>query len=170
MAAQKPLQLVSGIPTQVAAVESSSGSGDEGKIVALNSGGLIDDTMFPPGLGADTTTAVATEALTAGDIVNVYDAAGVKSCRKADADSITKKAIGFVRANVLNAGTATIYLSGVNDQVSGLTIGAVYFLSQTAGGVATSSPTGAGVISQLVGVAGSATELLFEAQTPFLQI
>lgn len=163
MAAQKPLQIVAGVPTAVTAVESSVGAGDEGKIVALNATGLIDVTMLPAGIGADTITAVASEALVAGNIVNVYSNAGTKAVRKADASSAAKYAVGFVLAAVANAATATIYLGGLNDQVTGLTPGVTQWLSAVTPGAVTATPPTTG-ISQIVGTSGSATQLAFEAQ------
>ena len=79
---------------------------------------------------------------------------------KADADNLSKcKFVGFTSSNVADAGTPAIQPSGVVT-MSGLTPGATYFASATAGGI-TAAPNGSldnCVIP--VGVALSATELL----------
>lgn len=52
---------------------SSAGAGDAGKVVALDGSGRIDNTMMPVGIGADTATITASEALSAGDFVNILE-------------------------------------------------------------------------------------------------
>lgn len=141
---------------------SSAGAGDAGKVVALDGAGRIDSSMMPVGIGADTATIVASEALSAGDFVNVWDDAGTIKVRKADATAAGKEADGFVLAAVSSAANATVYFEGQNNQRSGLTLGARYFLSTTAGGVTTTAPTGSGNVVQYLGRAVSATAISFE--------
>ena len=52
----------------------SAGASDAGKLVALDAAGRINTTMMPTGIGADTAIIVASEALSAGDLVNIYRA------------------------------------------------------------------------------------------------
>lgn len=160
----KVLRRVAGKTQQYTPVDVSAGAGDAGKIPALNSSGKIDDTLLPDGVGADTFTATASEALSAGDFVNAYSNAGTWSVRLAD-NSNNRPANGFVKAAFSSAATATVYpLDAVNDELSGLTIGTDYYLG-TAGGVI-GTPLDAtdagnvGFIDQKLGIARSATELM----------
>ncbi len=68
MAGNKYLKTGStGFPTEEASVQTSAGAGDAGKIVALNSSGLIDDTMLS--IQAASQSMTAGESLSAGDFV-----------------------------------------------------------------------------------------------------
>lgn len=147
---------------------SSAGAGDSGKLVALDGSGKIDSTMMPTGIGADTASIVASEALAAGDLVNIYDNAGTANCRKADASTAGKHAMGFVLAAVSSSASATVYFEGTNTQVTGLTPG-VQFLSAASAGLSTvTAPTGTGKVVQRVGFATSATALNFQAGEPIV--
>jgi hypothetical protein len=148
---------------------SSAGAGDSGKLVALDGAGKIDSTMMPTGIGADTASILASEALAAGDMVNIYDSTGAK-CRKADAATAGKEAHGFVLAAVESAASATVYFEGTNTQVTGQTPGPV-FLSATTPGLATSTaPSSSGNVVQRVGFATGATAINFQAQTPIVLV
>ncbi len=148
---------------EVEATTSSAGAGDAGKIVGLDSGGKIDPSMMPSGVTPEVITVVASEALTAGNLVNLYNNAGTLNVRKADATN-ARKAHGFVLANVSSSANATVYTEGVITGLSSLTPGATYWLHTTAGGTTTTIPTGSGQIAQEVGFAKSDTELVFSAQ------
>jgi hypothetical protein len=158
MAAPRYLKWVAGkIKMFAAAVTSAADS-----IVATDSTGKIDVSFLPTGVGPEVVLATATEALTAGNFVNIYDNGGVISCRKADATTNAKPAHGFVLANVSNGNVATIYgISNVNTALSGLTIGLEYYLSTTPGTLQSAAPAVAGNISQFMGVATKTTELQF---------
>lgn len=187
----KYLSNVAGQITEVAANTTSAGAADTGKIVSLNASGILDDTitnaknastgagdaaklvkldstgkidisMMPTGLGAETDQITASEALAAGDLVNIWNSTGAKA-RKADASTAGKEAHGFVLSAVSNAATATVYrASQSNTQVTGLTPGAKQYLNPaTAGGHTETCPTTAGQVVQIVGYARSATELIF---------
>jgi len=167
MAAQKPLQLDgSGNLAEVSASQSSAGSGDAGKIVALNASGLIDNTMLPD---IQVVSMLASEAISAGAMINVWSNAGVSSVRNADNTSVAKQAHGFAPGAISSAASGNVVLGGgENAGVSGLTIGAQYFLS-TVGAITTVLPTGTGVIAQPVGVARTATELSVIIQRPVVR-
>jgi len=154
---------------EISATETSTGVSNAGDIVALNTTGKIDLTLLPTGVGQDTIAIVASEALSSGDLVNIFNNSGSLRVRKADASAPNagKKADGFVLSAVLSGETATVYLNsgGVITGLSGLTIGARYFLSAATPGsvvVASSRPTTSGHIAQSVGVALSSSELIFE--------
>jgi len=150
----------------VNSVTTSSGAGDTGKVVALDGSGKIDNTMMPTGVGADTATITASEALSAGDLVNIHNSTGAK-VRKADATTAGKEAHGFVLSSVSNGASATVYFEGSNTSVTSLTPG-VYYLSTTAGGVTATAPSSSGNVVQRVGFATSSTALNFQSQTPIV--
>jgi len=122
---------------------------------------------MPVGIGADTAAIVASEALAAGDVVNVWNNAGTPKVRKADATTFGKEAHGFVLSAVSNGATATVYFEGSNTQRSGLTAGPQY-LQTTAGSVGSTPPSGSGNVVQIVGFATSATVLNFQAGAPIV--
>lgn len=168
MPAQKFLQLVSGRITEVFATVVSAGAADDGKLIGLNAQGRLDNSVLPTGIGAETKNINATEALAAGDYVNIYDAgAGAFGVRKADATT-AKPADGFVLAAVANAAAATVYTEGINNAVTGQTPGTV-FLSTTAGRGGSTIPTVAGQIVQDIGIALSATEVAFSRTSPIVR-
>lgn len=142
----------------------SAGAGDSGKLAALDGSGRLDSTMMPVGIGADTATITASEALAAGDFVNVWDSSGAK-VRKADATVAGKEAHGFVLSAVSNGAAATVYFESTNTGVTGLTPGPVY-LSTTAGTATNTAPSGSGNIVQRIGFATSATAVNFQSQPP----
>ncbi|WP_343734536.1 hypothetical protein [Acidovorax sp.] len=164
MAAKKFLRLISGVLTEVFGVQSSAGAGNAGDIVALDDNGRIDNSMMPVGIGADTKAITTSEALAAGDWVNIWNSTGAKA-RKADATVAGKEADGFVLAAVSSGAVATVYFEGTNNQVSGQTPGAV-FLQTTAGTGGATVPSASGNVVQRLGVAVSATEVNFERGAP----
>lgn len=163
--ADKLIQLIDGVLTEVEATTESAGAGDAGKVVALDAGGHLDETVLPSTVGAQVMSAPASENIADGDIVNVWNDAGTVKVRKADADSITTRAVGFVKGGYTTSQAVTVYLSGTNDHVTGLTVGPVY-LSTTAGGITSTPPSGTGDIVQPIGYAISATELAFNPGPP----
>lgn len=142
----------------------SAGAGDAGKIPALDAAGRLDSTMLPVGIGADTASITTSEALAAGDLVNIWNSTGAKA-RKADATVAGKEAHGFVLAAFGSGVPATVYFEGTNTGVTGLTPGPL-FLSTTAGIASSVAPSAAGNIVQRIGFATSATALNFQSQTP----
>lgn len=144
----------------------SAGAGDSGKLVALDGSGRIDSTMMPVGVGADTATITASEALAAGDFVNVWNSSGPK-VRKADATTAGKEAHGFVLSSVSSSASATVYFEGTNTAVTGQTPGPV-FLSATAGLAASTAPSSAGNVVQRIGFATATNAINFQAQVPIV--
>lgn len=159
--ADKYLRLNNGVPTQTEATTSSAGAGDAGKIVALDAGGKLDNTMMPTGIGADVAVIASSENLAAGDLVNIWNDGGTAKVRKADASAAGKEAHGFVLDAVTSPANATVYFEGTNDQVTGLTPGPQY-LSTTAGIATATPPSTTGQVVQRVGVATAATSINIE--------
>lgn len=142
----------------------SAGAGDSGKIPALDSAGRLDTSFMPVGIGADTAVIVASEALSAGDFVNIWNSTGAK-VRKADATVAGKEAHGFVLSAVSSSANATVYFEGSNTAVTGQTPGSV-FLSTTAGLATSAAPSGSGNVVQRIGFATSTTSINFQSQPP----
>lgn len=185
-----------GILTGESAVETSAGAADEGKIIALNASGIIDDTiantattssgaasagkrvqlnsaghvdvtMLPSGVGPITATVLTSEALAAGAWVNVYNNAGTANVRNADATTSGKECSGFVLSAFGSGVQATVYSSGLNTAVTGQTPGKI-FLSTTAGAGSSTPPAATGNVVQLLGVAISPTSVAYNYNPPYI--
>lgn len=151
--------------TETNGLVSSTGVSDANKIVETGSDGRLDPTVMPAGFGAETKSIVAFENLAAGDFVNVFNDSGTIKVRKADASGgNAKRAHGYVLAAVTAPASATVYYGNLNNQLTGLTIGAMYYLSGTAGAVTTTPPTTPTHIVQQIGVATTVSEILVEIQ------
>ena len=161
----KFLNLTNGKKTLESAIDSSAGAGDANKIIMTDSSGLIDST-FIPSIGD--ISVEASEALDAGDFVELHLDGGTLKMRKAD-NSNARQADGYVLNAVAAAANGVIkpLHVGVNNGLSGLTIGTRYFLG-TAGDVTTTPPTGSGELVQCLGIARSATELYMTPEDPVL--
>lgn len=146
---------------------SSAGAGDSGKLPALDGAGKLDTSFMPTGIGADTASITASEALSAGDLINIWDSTGTFKVRKADATTSGKEAHGFVLSAVSSGASATVYFEGSNTGKTGLSPGK-QFLSTTAGGCTTTAPSGSGNVVQVVGFATSATVINMQATTPYV--
>lgn len=151
----------------VNAKATSVGAGDAGKLTSLDASGRLDVSFMPVGLGADTSSVIASEILSAGDLVNIFNNAGTANVRKADATTSGKEAHGFVLAGFAAAASALVYFEGSNTAVTGRTPG-VQFLTTVAGSSSITAPTGAGNVVQRVGFATSATSINFQSQPPIV--
>jgi hypothetical protein len=116
---------------------------------------------MPTGVGANTKTALASEAISAGNLVNLYNNAGTLNARKADNTTAGKEANAVALAPVSSAAMGTFYLPGVTiTGLSSMTAGAIGWLG-TAGAVTFTAPTTSGNVSQRVGFAEDATNFYF---------
>lgn len=145
----------------------TGGAGNANKVPALDLSGRLDPTMMPTGIGAETSAIEAFGALAAGDFVNVFNDGGVAKVRKADASSNVAPANGFVLSAYTTGETATVYWSGLNNAVSGVTPGVAY-LATTAGASNHVAPSTAGNVVQRLGFAVSSTVINFQPQDPIL--
>lgn len=150
----------------VNSVGTSAGAGDSGKLPSLDGSGRLDNSFMPVGIGADTAVISTSETLAAGDFVNIWDSTGAK-VRKADATTAGKEAHGFVLSAFTHPTTATVYFEGTNTAVTGKTPG-VQFLQTTAGTSGSTAPSSSGNVVQKLGVATSATTINFEPQQPIV--
>jgi hypothetical protein len=191
MAAPRFLRNVSGRIKEVVAITSSAGAGDAEKIVATaaatgiladsimgaattgvsvvvktNGSGLLDSSIMPTGVGADTASIATSENLAAGDLVNLYDAAGTITARKADATAEGKECHGFVLAGTTSPAAATVYFEGKITGLSSLTPGARYYMSASPGAATATAPSTSGNVVQAIGTAIGTTIISFEPQEP----
>lgn len=148
-------------------IVNSSVTSAANKVVKMNGAGVIDITVLPTGIGADTAAIIASEALPAGSFVNVWNSSGVGKVRLADGSTTGKIANGFVLSAVSADSIATVYFEGTNTQCTGLTPGE-QFLSDSVPGKSTSTPpsTISGSVCQYIGVAISTTSINFESSRP----
>lgn len=150
-----------GTPTGREATVVSTGAAEAGDIVALDGTGRLDITVMPLGVTAETTVCVAVEAIAQGEWVNLYLNGAVLNARLSDANN-GRPINGFVNANVILGGNATVYrISNKNSNCAGLTIGSKYYASETPGAITATPPSDAGDIIQYIGVAETATEIVF---------
>lgn len=168
--ANRYMTLVGGFRRLVEFLTISAGSADAGKGVATGADGRLDASLMPLGIGVSTISATATEAIGAGKFVNIYSNAGTLSMRLAD-NSNARAANGFVKDAVSNAAVGQVYrMDDVNAGLTGMTVGAPQWLG-TAGGVISTAlvetdVANANKISQYLGFAKSATELVTEDSDP----
>lgn len=187
----KVLKNNAGTLTEETTLTTSAGAADANKIPALNASGFLDAsivnasvasaankvaqygadgklhiTVMPTGIGPDTATITASEALAAGDLVNLWNNGGTLNARKADASTVGKEAQGFVLEAVAALAAATVYFEGTNAQCTGMTPGVQFLSSTTPGKTASAAPTGSGKVVQRVGLALSATAMNFENGDP----
>ena len=154
---QKFLQLVNGKKALREAKDASAGAGDAGELVALDAEGKIDQSMLRD---IDNLVVVASEGLSAGDYINLWDDLGTVKARKAD-NSNGRDAHGYVTETVIAAANVTVFFEGANTNLAGLTPGERVYLGIT--GDVTQTPLdpndagNAGKIHQLLGYAVSAT-------------
>lgn len=165
------LQLnTSGDVTERAAINTSAGAGDANKVVETDSSGKIHISLLPNGVGADANSIIASEAIAAGDFVNIFDNSGTPTVRRADATAVGKQAHGYVLSAVASGQQATVFYDDSNSSVTGLTAGVVYFLSDSnPGKTTTAPPAGTGKIVQRLGMATAATAIHVNLDKPIIR-
>lgn len=162
------------VPVEVEGTVVSAGAANAGDIPALDSNGKLDLSVMPTGVGPDVSVIEASEALSAGDYVNIWDDTGTAKVRLADASTASagKIAHGYVLDNVSSGANASVYFEGANDALTGLTPGVTYVLSHSSPGEVIalgSATTTAGHSLQILGVATSATSLNTEIGSPIIR-
>lgn len=162
--ADKYLYDNSGTITECEATVTSAGAGNAGDIVALDSGGLLDISTMPSGVGADTVVLACSEDVAAGDWLNVWNDSSVIKCRKADATTSGKPCHGFTLEAKTSGQNVTVYLSGTNNQMTSLTGGSTYYLATTAGAETATAPSASGNLVQKLGVATATTSISFKPE------
>ena len=138
----------------------SAFTGNANEVVATDGSGLLDPSLFPPGIAAKTVSATAVGTITVGAFVEFFDNAGTPSVRLAD-DSLGIPANGFALVAIPDTTVGTVFLSGSNTAVTGLTAGEKYYLAAAGGLDQSPNVTTNGDVVQLIGTAISATEICF---------
>jgi len=114
-----------------------------------------------------------TAATTYGQLIGVWTNNSRAEARLANASTTPIFAVGIcVMYNGVAAGaTGTVQLKGIIPGLSGLTPGAIYYLSDTGNGnITTVKPVGAGKIVQIVGWALDTNNLWFDPQLAYTQL
>ena len=166
MAVQRLIVLAAGKLVEYVATVVSGGAASAGQIAALDPTGRFDNSVMPVGIGADTASILASEAISAGSLINIWSNAGVQNIRNADASTTGKEANGFMLAAVASGATGTVYFSGQDTALSGLVPGPIYLSDTAVGAVTSTPPTTAGHVLQRVGTAVSPTSLEFKPSDP----
>lgn len=141
----------------------TGGAGDANKIPALDSSGRLPLGMMPTGVGPDVAVLTASEAIAANAFVNVNRTTG--AVRNASAGGIGTRADGYVLASVTSGQPAQVFFDDNNSGFTNLPLGD-YWLDTVAGKATQTPPTGAGVVSQRLGVGVSATTIHVNIQEP----
>lgn len=113
---------------------------------------------------------IASVAIAAGQIVNLFNNAGVLNARLANAGSAATMAHGV--ANTACAAGARFemqWLRCYNLSIGGMIIGSLYWLSTVAGAVQNTAPAAVGTIAQPVGLAVAASEMIMDISLSFKQ-
>lgn len=159
MAGKKYMQLINGKRSLTKSKDVSTGAADAGEVIALDSEGKIDPTMLRD---IDNKNVPSFEDLASGDYVNLFDDGGTIKARKAD-NSNGRPAHGFVKDTVVAPANVTVYFEGANANLSGLSIGARYYLGTVGAPTGTpldpAAPVDDGKLHQFLGVAISITEI-----------
>lgn len=106
----------------------------------------------------------ASENISQGAAISLWPQGGILFVRNANATDSTKPCDGFCSqtGGILNGQIGEVILSdGSNTYLSGLTVGARYYLSTTSGAYTTTPPTSSGNLQQSLGIAITATALRF---------
>lgn len=127
--------------------------------------GVTAWNSLPYAVPAPSATIEASEALSTGNVLNLYTSGGNARIRKANATDTAKPANAFTLTAIANGASGAIYFVGqIITGLSGLTPGTVYYLDTTGGALTATPPSTPGNGVQQVGIALSATTLLFNPQ------
>lgn len=112
----------------------------------------------------------ASVAIAVGELVNLFDNAGVLSARLADATTAATMAHGIASsAGVPGSKMEIQWLRSFVGSIGGMSLGTLYYLSTTPGAIQNLAPLAVGTIQQPVGVAVAANQLLLDISLLFIQ-
>ena len=118
--------------------------------ISVSAGSLMESTLQ------------AGENLAKGDIVYMNADSKVY---KADASALaTASIMGVAQAAIALDASGVISLTGLANDFATLTVGSIYYLSETAGGATTTSPTTSGSVVVSLGVANTTTSIDLKPQ------
>ena len=141
----------------------------------LRAGGLPGGTAAISGLATlvnfgavDVVSAVtASETIAAGALVNIWNSSGAAKARNASGVDTTKPAHAFALNGATSGQAVYLTAAGVNQIVSGLTVGPLWLSTSTPGGVQSSPPSTSGQGSQPVGIALTSSSFIFQPGAVF---
>lgn len=135
------------------AIDTSTGATDAGKLIGLNADGKVDISMIPTSVGKVGCILTLSEAVTAGDWVNVFTDGTNYKARLADVSDAVKVCHGYATANGVAGDNILIMFEGLNDflPTTGLVNGNQYFLGILGKSVATPDMTSASKFVQPLG-------------------
>ena len=114
---------------------------------------------------------VAAVAISRGQVVNLYNDAGVLKARLAVATGASTMAHGIANETVsAGAQFEMNFLRGTIESVGGMTLGTLYYLSTSAGSIQSARPSVAGQIIQPVGLALGAATLAMDIPLYYQQL
>lgn len=119
--------------------------------------------------GAVQVTRTAGATLAARDLC-VLNASSQMVLADASAEATAKGFLGIAAAAINSAASGTFIHRGSVGGFTGLTAGAVYYISTTAGGITTTPPSTTGEFVRVVGYAESSTALWFDPSAVWLEI
>ena len=173
MATQKVLVLnANNQPQQLTPNVTSAGSGDSGKLIALNADGKVDNSML---YVSGETTYTAKSAISAGTFVNVTNVSGTGQAQMALAADATKPCNAFSPSAVSSSavgefvfgGQITVLLAQTGYTFTAANIDQEVFLDPTNAGMCVPASTAftagqlVNVLGQIVQVSGSNMTISF---------
>lgn len=153
---------------QQEATVTSAGVANAGDVVALDSSGKLDSSIMPVGIAPEVLDAEATEALGAGDYVNIWNDVGVPKIRLAD-NTNGREAHGFVLSAFTVGATARVYFEGENNAKSSLIAGIRCWLDQAGDVIQTAPVATVGHFAQVLGVAKNATTIATDLEKKLIR-
>lgn len=105
--------------------------------------------------------ATASSAISRGRAVNLYSSGGSILCRPANATNNTKPCHGFALTDIDIGSAGEIQTIGLNQAITGLIPGTVYYLAITDGLLTATAPIAAGNLVQELGVALAPDSMLY---------
>lgn len=155
--------VICGGTTATAAHQSVVGTGTSGQVLTSNGASTLPTWQAASAGSAVTYSTTAGEALSAGDIVYMHTDGKVYKAL-ANGTIAQSRAAGVAQSSVAADAAVNILVSGVETGLSSLTIGSVYYVDTTAGGVTATAPATSGDNIVMVGVALTTTDLEFKPQ------
>lgn len=140
----------------------SLGAADAGKGVATGPDGRLHQSLMPKGIGPDTYTGVANEAIPANSFVYIRNDGKIALASAAVGGN---RAQAFAPTAIASGATDTVYFEGPMTGLTGLTAGLVYLSDVTPGGFIQTVVTGTGKLYQSLGTAVGSTIINVEIDT-----
>lgn len=113
----------------------------------------------------------ATVAINRGQVVNLFNNAGVLGARLAQATSATTMAHGVANSTAAAGELVEInWLRSWIDSIGGMTVGTLYWLSTVAGAVQNVPPGAAGQIQQSIGLALTDSQMAMDITLLYRQL